>query len=280
MTRQMTSAASFGKRNSSTKSHIQLQVESKEILSVASSGQLLVGKDGGKQLHVCSENGELVKSLTVPFDDALIDAVWSPHEHHIVYTTYDTEKTMVMSVFGDIMHQAKLNFPRYLSVSPDSDIYVTSIPQGIYCSTDNGTTWHRLVSERGWRFGQALKVTPNNVLSNYTIWAIETDYTDYRLSIYTPDKQTWTDVVLPNAQVKLFNSRMVFDGHTNIYMSDWHNKAVHVWSVNGQYVRQLVSPQDLNYSPENLALNRQRSVLYVAEAFFHYGFTDVVLLQT
>jgi hypothetical protein len=38
------------------------------ILSVASDGQLLVGKYQDKQLHVYSDNGNLVKSLAVPFD--------------------------------------------------------------------------------------------------------------------------------------------------------------------------------------------------------------------
>jgi hypothetical protein len=157
--------------------------------------------------------------------------------------------------------------PKYLSVSHDNDIYLTSLSDGVYYSRDNGATWSILVSERDntWRGHQAIKVTPNNVLSSYTVWAIEADYkNDWRLSIYTSDKRSWTDVALPNTQVQVNKSRMTFDGHTNIYMTDWVNRAVHVWSVNGQYVRQLLSRQDLKYSPINgIAVNKQRTKLYV-----------------
>jgi hypothetical protein len=139
---------------------------------------------------------------------------------------------------GDVISHMKMNRPMHLSVSVDNVIYVTNY-EGLSYSSDDGMTWKRSVSVRGkgWTFHQALKVTPNSVVSNYTIWTVEyNDYNVWRLSIYTPGKRTWTDVALPTPQVQVNLSRMAFDGRTNIYMTDWYNRAVHVWSVGGRYV--------------------------------------------
>jgi hypothetical protein len=142
-----------------------------------------------------------VTTVAVPFDDRVIDAVWSPREHHIVCTTVNTQTTVVMSLSGDVVHQTQMIAPRYLSVSLDNEIYVTSTTNGIYYSTDNGTSWNILLSKRdySWEFTQALKVTSNSDSSNYTVWVIEHNFPNWRLSIYTPDERTWIDVVVPSA---------------------------------------------------------------------------------
>jgi hypothetical protein len=237
-------------------------------LSVASDGQLLIGERLGEQLHLYSRIGDYVKSLAVPFDAHVIDAMWSPREHRIVCTTnaIDNSNMVVMSVTGKVISHMEMNSPKYLSVSADDVIYVTNYG-GLSYSSDNGTTWNRLVSLRDneWRFFQALKVTPNGLVSSYTAWIVEyNDYDDWRLSIYIPGNGTWKDVILPNSKVKVYQSRMVFDGRKNIYMTDWYNRAVHVWSVNGRYVRQLLSSQNLTSMPRNVALNEQRTLLYVS----------------
>jgi hypothetical protein len=268
MTSQTPSSSLSRRRNTST--HYLLVVPELDnivnILSVASDGRVLISRGEQKQLYVYSEDGYLVTSVAVPFDERAIDAAWSPREHHIVCTTDKTQTTVVMSVSGDVVHHTQMIAPRYLSVSPDNEIYVTSKTNGIYYSTDNGTSWNSLVSKRdyNWQFTQALKVAPSSVLSNYTVWVIENNFPNWRLSIYTPDKCTWKDVVIPNANVKLNFGKMTFDGHTKIYMTDWSNNAVHVWSVDGKYVRQLISLNSYSFSIQNVAMNKQHTMLYVA----------------
>jgi hypothetical protein len=45
-----------------------------------------------------------------------------------------------------------------------------------------------------------------------------------------------------------------------------NNKAVHVWSVSGQYVCQLVSSQQLVSQPQRVAVDSQRGhVMYVGQ---------------
>jgi hypothetical protein len=235
-----------------------------DILSVASDNQVLLSRQKQKKLYVYSEDGYLVTTVAVPFDDRAIDAAWSPREHHIVCTTDKTQTTVVMSVSGDVVHHTQMIAPRYLSVSPDNEIYVTSTTNGIYYSTDNGTSWNILLSKRdySWQFTQALKVTSNSDSSNYTVWVIEHNFPNWRLSIYTHNKRTWKDVALPNAQVKVNFGKMTFDGHTKIYMTDWSNNAVHVWSVDSRYVRQRISL--VERSVQNVAMNKQHTMLYVA----------------
>jgi hypothetical protein len=45
------------------------------------------------------------------------------------------------------------------------------------------------------------------------------------------------------------------DGHTKIFLTDYNNGAVHMCSVNGQYVCQLLSSQQLVSSPQRLAVD-------------------------
>jgi hypothetical protein len=193
MTSQTPSSSLSRRRNTST--HFLLAVPELDnvvdILSVASNGQVLLNRQKQKQLYVYSEDGYLVTTVAVPFDDRAIDAAWSPREHHIVCTTVNTQTTVVMSLSGDVVHHTQMIAPRYLSVSPDNEICVTSTTNGIYYSTDNGTSWNSLVSKRdySWEFTQALKVTSNSDSSNYTVWVIEHNFPNWRLSIYTPDER-------------------------------------------------------------------------------------------
>jgi hypothetical protein len=77
--------------------------------------------------------------------------------------------------------------------------------------------------------------------------------------VYTVDKQrvgdnvTWRDVTLPShVTVDLQYCKLAYDGHTNMFVTDFNNKAVHVWSVSGQYVCQLLSSQQLMNMPQRV----------------------------
>jgi hypothetical protein len=62
----------------------------------------------------------------------------------------------------------------------------------------------------------------------------------------------------------LYCSSLAYDGHS-VFVTDCRNKAVHVWSVSGQYDRQLVSPQQLVSGPWRVAVDNQRHVMYVGQ---------------
>ena len=63
--------------------------------------------------------------------------------------------------------------------------------------------------------------------------------------------------------VDLWSSELAYDGHASIFVTDAGKTVVHVWSVSGQYDRQLVSPQQLISGPCRIAVDTQRHVMYV-----------------
>jgi hypothetical protein len=72
----------------------------------------------------------------------------------------------------------------------------------------------------------------------------------WRLRIYIVDKRrasnniTWRDINIPShVTVDLNYAKLAYDGHTNVFVASPCGKAVHVWSVSGQYVCELLSSQ-------------------------------------
>jgi hypothetical protein len=73
------------------------------------------------------------------------------------------------------------------------------------------------------------------------------------LRVYTVDNRradgdrviSQRDVALPTHVSMDASSKLVYDGHTSIFATDNLNLAVHVWSVSGQYDRQLLSSEQL-----------------------------------
>jgi hypothetical protein len=91
-----------------------------------------------------------------------------------------------------------------------------------------------------------------------------------RLSIYKRNRRgavVRNVVSLPSQTlINLAGSRLAYDGRTSIFLSDYKNKAVHVWSVNGQYDHQLLSSVDFTGKPSFLTVDEQRRLMYVAQS--------------
>ena len=239
------------------------------ILSVSSEGQLLVGQVDGGQLHVYSADCCHVTSIKLP--DNVYDAVWT-RRGNIVYSEWRSTKVVTMSQSGDVIQQTNVSMPSYLSVSTDGVIYLISDNYKIvYQSTDDGLTWSRMFNVTdGWECWQVIKVSTDS--NTDVLWTVVESAKDCRLRVYTVDKRravgdnvTWRDVTLPShVTVSLSESKLAYDGHTSIFVTDSvSNRAVHVWSVSGQYDRQLVSPQQLISKPCRVAVDTQRHVMYV-----------------
>ena len=71
-------------------------------------------------------------------------------------------------------------------------------------------------------------------------------------------------------QVDMFMGKLAYDGHTNIFLSEYRNKAVHVLSSSGEYERQLLSSDHID-KPYGLAVDRERHLLYVGQPFGKVG---------
>ena len=249
----------------------QLKGDWVSVLSVF-NGKLVVSRVGLSQLFFYSREGRYLSTITTNDNDKLFDATWTPRGK-IVYTTY-SNKVVVMSESGKVLTtHTQMTSPRYLSVSNDDLIYLADWKIGVYQSTDDGVSWSLVFKSTYGR--HCLQVNKMTTDHSDDFWTLEyNDDENYHLRVYSVDRRrsdcyvTWRDINVPTTDGKhidLFNSRLSYDGNMNIFLSDYHNKAVHVLSVNGQYHCQLLSSHHFKNEPCRLAVDKERQLLYVGQ---------------
>jgi hypothetical protein len=237
-----------------------------EVLSVSSEGQLLVGLQRDRQLHVYSADRRHLTSITLPDNDRVYDAVWT-RRGNIVYSESGSGKVVTMSQSCDVIQKTNLSQPTWLSVSTDGVIYLISDCASVYQSTDNGVTWsHMFNVTDGWKCYQVIKASTDS--NTDVLWTLVESAERVHLRVYTVDKRrsagdnvSWCEV--PGHVTVDLGSRMAYDGLTNIFVNAYSDRAVHVWSVSGQYDRQLMTRQQLNLYPCRVAVDTQRHMMYV-----------------
>ena len=251
----------------------QLKNECVYILSVFND-KLLVSCAYLSQLFIYSREGRHLSTITTNNNDKLCDATWTPRGN-IVYTTYDSNKVVVMSESGKIITtHTQMTDPRRFSVSSENIIYLADWKTGVYQSIDDGASWSLVFkSTDGWHCLQVIKVTNDH--SN-DFWTLENSVNkNYDLGVYSMGRgRSDGNVTRRDINVTTTNgenidlsgySRLSYDGNMNIFLSEYHNKAVHVLSVNGQYHCQLLSSHHIENKPWRLAVDKERQLLYVGQ---------------
>lgn len=252
------------------------------MLSLSSSSQLLVAESC--RLHIYNTAGKLVKSLDVPNDEYIRDAVWTPRGNIVVTTN---ESVTVVSVLGGVIVSNKLKRDGKLSVSTDDVIYLFDEKDGVFQSVDDGVTWSHVfkLPDINWRLYNVIKLSTQCNIDDFFAVERDSSYTEFRLRMYTVDRKqvenslTWRDINLPK-HVNCNCCELAFDGHSNIFMTDYNNGAVHVWSVNGHYDHQLLSVHDFsdsdtkvsvdvcNNKPKGVAVSKQKGhKMYVLQRY-------------
>ena len=198
--------------------------------------------------------------------------MWTPRGN-IVYTAYGSNKVVVMSEFGKVITtHSQMIRPLRLSISYDDIIYLVDYETGVYQSTDDGVSWSLVFkSTDGWHCYHVIKVTTEK---SDDFWTLEESDKTYHLRVYSVDRRcdgnvTWRDINVSTTDGKhldlSFFSSLSYDGNMNIFLNDYHNKAVHVLSVNGQYHCQLLSSHHIKSKPLRLAVDKKRQLLYVGQ---------------
>ena len=235
--------------------------------------KLLVSCAGLSQLFIYSREGRRLSTITTNNNDKLLDTTWTPRGN-IVYTTRNSNKVVVMSESGEVITtHTQMISPQCLSVSNDDIIYLADWKTGVFQSTDDGVSWSLVFkSTDGWHCEQVIKVTTDH---SDDFWTLEkSDNYSYLLRVYSVDRRrpdgnvTWRDINVPTTDGKHINlsrSFLSYDGNLNFFLNDFHNKAVHVLSVNGQYYCQLLSSHHFKNKPCRLAVDTQRQLLYVGQ---------------
>ena len=249
------------------------------LLSVL-NGQLLVSYHRLSELFIFSRQGRYLSTATTKYGDKLCDAAWTPCGN-IVYTTINSNNVVIISASGKFITQTLMKTPWFISVSLN-DIYFADRKEGVFHSTDDGFSWKLVFKPTdGWSCWQAIKVTTEHYDD---FWTLEEKGTDRHLRVYSVDKRvcennvTWRDIDVNEKSGKRINllfSRLEYDGNTNIFLSDY-NQAVHVFSTNGQYQCQLLSPDYIKNVPCVMAVDKERHLLFVGQ---RYSFIEVFKLM-
>ena len=246
----------------------QLRNSGAFILS-ARNDMLIVSSYAFSVLFVYGLAGNYIK--TIEIEGFLRDVTWTPRGN-IAYTTYNRKSVVVMSEAGKIIHTSLMTGPQRFSVSTDDIIYMADEIAGVYQSVDDGASWSLIInSTQKWKYWQVIKVSSEH---GDDYWTFLTKDFISLMRVYSRNQsihqggkiETWKDVNLPivdGKMVELVDSSVSFDGNSNIFLSDFNNKAVHVWTSRGHYHGQLLSSNHFKHEPCKLAMDLSRRLLLV-----------------
>ena len=226
-------------------------------------------------LLIYSREGRQLSTITVTTNSTglLNDATWTPRGN-IVYTTQAND-VVVMSGSGRIIiTHSQISAPMFLSVSNDDIIYLADRKTGVYQSKDDGITWNLVFkSLDGWHCEQVIKVTSDCCDDFWTLESKMYDrYYPVHIHVYSGDKArsggnvTCRDISVLTTDGKHLDlspyGSLSYDGNMYVFVSEFEDKAVHVFSVTGQYQYQLLSARHLYASPCRLFVDRERHLMY------------------
>ena len=221
------------------------------------------------KFYIYDDKGNPLSIINTSSNCELLDATWTPHGN-IVYTTLTDMAVMVISESGNVITTHKqMERPWYFSVSSDDVIYLVDAKAGVYRTTDNGLSWSLLFkSPDKWGCQEVIKVTTDK---SDDFWTVKESYANYLFRVYQrrPDgSATWRDINYPTTvgkPIDFSGSRLSYDGDMNIFVSEKYEKAVYVWSVNGQYYRQLLSSHHIKSLPFRLAVIKERQLMFLGQ---------------
>ena len=183
---------------------------------------------------------------------------------------------MVISEVGKIIKRSNMAHPLGLSVSSDGIIYLADLDTGVYQSVDDGISWIFFIKPNGdYGCKLAIKVTTDH---RDDIWILEKNNIgwDYRLNKYSIDScseenVTWMEIAPMEKEAFSISHglcKLINDNKGNIFLSDdYKSNSVHVFSVNGQYNRKLLTLDDIYegklMEPAQLSINNENGLLYV-----------------
>ena len=241
--------------------------------------KILVGPICIPRLFIISPNGHHLSTIRIDYSDyyQLSDAIWTP-DGNIVYATYNTdqEEVGVISVTEKvIIGRTRMKRPRRFSVFNDKIIYLADWEMGVYQSRDDGINWSHVFTPANQR--HCVEVIKVLIDQREVFWCLESDNETFHLRVYTVERKpdgtlnmTWKDISnRPTDSKHIYfslNSSLSYDGDMNIFLSDFHNKAVHVFLINGQYRCQLLSSNHIASWTYKLALDRKNNLLYVGQS--------------
>ena len=234
--------------------------------------KLLVGCRSFSWLLIYDCEGRYLSTINTTISP--LDAVWTSNGN-IVHTTFHGNTVIVMSYSGKVIatHTQLIN-PQYFSVADDGIIYLADAGKGVYQSTDNGLSWSLVFkSTPGWRCWLVIKVNNQNIDNFWTLEYKNNNSKLMHLRMYSVDNKctdctvTWKNVNVTAANNKRnsvsADSSILYDGCISVFLSDYDDKIIQVFSINGLYCSQLKSYLFKEKTLWKLAIDKKRHLLYV-----------------
>ena len=263
----------------------QLETWNVQIMSVF-NGLVLVSRPRSPQLFIYSWDGRYLSNVTIDYNDALRDAIWTPRGN-IAYTSQhfnSSGRVVVMTASGrDILNShSSLSCPLWLSAFNDT-VYLINCGGNVRHSPDDGASWILLFeSIDEWHCHKL--VLSSTELTN-DLWMLESrnptqdelnrvnvllrnirihSFTKtLKYNRYLSSRNITVNSTSVGKQIDLMLSDLTYDGGLTIFLSDYTNKAIHLFSVNGQYHCQLLSSTHYRFLPTRIEVDRERRLLYV-----------------
>ena len=260
----------------------QCKVTHIDTLSVF-NGKVITRKNDCPEIFIIGEEGNYLNTIMTDFKDETIDAIWTPRGN-IAYTTFRSKRVVVITETGIAITQYQMTQPIRLSVSYDDIIYLADFLTGVYQSTDDGVSWSLVFNLTDDAY--LLRAVKAETALCYDFWTIVWYKGFCYLRVYCKQKGainaniTWKNIQIPlidGKTIDLTNGSLLFDGNSNIFLSDRCNKIVHLYSLNGQYSHQLLSAEHMQSAPTTLAVDRagrlyigqERNSICVFNLLFH-----------
>ena len=236
---------------------------------------ILISDYLSNELFVYSNEGSYVKTLTVP--GKMRDAVWLPGGN-IICTTCNNRIVMTITQSSDVINETQMTNPNRLTMSSNGCTYLADSESGVYETLDGGSTWKLLfkMPDYRWHCWQVIKVSSQD--DGDAFWALESNngtcrLREYRLSSSTDKRSsasqlTWRDIntsTSPGVDIDLHYGRLAYDEQTNVFLSDFSNSTVHVFSTSGEHQRQLLSVMHGLDGPRAIIYDSRRKILCVGQ---------------
>ena len=208
----------------------------------------------------------------------------------IVGITYDNNVVIILPS-SDQIHKlsTSVNSPWSLSISDNDVIFLVDKDCGTVIKSENhGESWVPILQICEFCY-EALLVNGNQQNSLLTLWVIEQSrisrifcLREYCVPTNENDKLGITSrhIVDENGEIKShanqkanpirvdvgMYSHMILDKvKRRVFLSDYKNNTVHVFSLDGNYLRAILTSADKISKPERIALDILRRQLYVAQ---------------
>ena len=241
------------------------------LMSV-SNEQLLIMNHYGAIFYLTksSEKPERIYNST--------NATWFEHGIASIYTKfvslhYLSEDTKAKISVTDAGRLSYNNARDELLITSPKCLYIVKLPADINSQAkDIQPSVVKMKTEESIMHIYAIEASPNASQADiYKIWVLEnTPAGDYYMALYSGNvKDEMNEVRLNNSSCPLFENNslqsadMVFDGVDKVFISDYVNYAVYVFSSDGLYERQLLSRDDDIIGPVSLTFDISLHELYI-----------------